>query len=423
MNNNAKQQRKPSDSETIKGNTEFLQLVGNASLGDSEAISALCAEIARDVLFRTTRILNNHSDAEDAAQEALLRVCKNIRQLKDPIAFRKWLSSIVVNEARRQMMQNAKHCNILYLSDELDSAPEENEDFLPEAYIENEENRKIVIEALDKLPLRQKEAIVLHYYDRLSVTETAEVMGIPQPSVSLYLKHARNKIKSEIESKANWAKGVARGFTFLPIGTALTRVLSVEGTAFAPTTSAWLPNVLAKCFESAQLVATEATATASASAAEGSTSATITQSSATTAISAKTGLITITALVASVTVIFAAILGAPANTGLIQKDPTNAVGEIAFKGENAAHPYLNPESAEVITDSISGELIIIDWNITVAGTEDVIYSGENDFSDGILNQMRANGMDGEYMLMFQLKDANGDIYKLGHSFIIDTGAG
>jgi len=422
MKNNAKRQRNTSHSESAKQGIEFIQLVEKASRGDSEAISALCAEIAKDVLFRTTHILINPSDAEDVAQEILLRVCKSIQQLKNPEAFRKWLSNIVVNEARRQMMQNAKHCNILYLNEELESAPEENEDFLPDVYTENEEDRRTVIEALDSLPLRQREAIILHYYDGLSVTETAEVMGIPQPSVSLYLKHARNKIKAELVGKTHWVKGVARGFAFLPIGTALTRVLSVESAAFSPTTAAWLPNVLAKCLESAQIVAAESAAVSSV-AAEGSVTSAVAEGSTTTTATLKAGLISTTALIASAAITLTAFIWAPASGGPIQKEPTRAVGEIAFTGKSANQPYLNPEYAEAITDSVLGELTVLEWNITALDSEDAIFTGDNDFDSDIFNQMKAEKMDGDYMLLFLLEDANGDTYKLGHSFIIYTGAG
>ena len=399
----------------------FLRLVENASRGDFEAISTLCSEIAKDVLFRSTRILNNSSDAEDVAQETMLRVCKNIRQLKDPRAFRKWLSSILLNEARRQMMQNARQHNIVYLDDELESAPEENEDFLPEAYTENEENRRAVIAAIDELPVRQREAIVLHYYDRLSVTETAEVMGIPQPSVSLYLKHARNKIKIELESQAQRARGFARGFAFMPIGAALTHALATESAVFTPATSVWLPNVLAKCFESAQIVAAEGSAAASA--AEGSASArSIKDSSAITA-SVKTGLITASSIFAAAAIAFTVAFLAPKNNRVIPKEPANAVGEIVFSGDNADLPYLNPDKAESVTDSSHGELSVLDWKITEIESEEAIYSGKNEFDNSVFSQMRAEGKNGEYMLLFSLEDANGDTYSLGHNFIIHSGLG
>ncbi|MCL2152671.1 MAG: sigma-70 family RNA polymerase sigma factor [Oscillospiraceae bacterium] len=417
------QQQINSSLENETARAAFLRLVEDASRGDSEAISALCAEIAKDVLFRTTRILNNRSDAEDVAQETLLRVCKNIRQLKEPKAFRMWLSSIVLNEARRQMMQNAKQWNILYLSEELESAPEENEDFLPEAYTENEENRRAVIDAIDDLPLRQREAIVLHYYDRLSVTETADVMGIPQPSVSLYLRHARNKIKAKLESRASLEKWPARGFAFLPIGIALTRVLSAEGTAFTPPTAAWLPEVLAKCFESANIAAAEASTVFTG--AESSLTANVVKDSATAAITAKSGLIAATSLIATAAVAISAVLWAPENKDIVQKEPTIAVGEVLFSGGNADFPHLNPENAEAVTDSVSGELTVLDWKITPVGSDDVIFSGEGDNKtvNGVFNEMRANGMEGEYMLTFLLEDSNRDTYRLGSSFIIHIETG
>jgi RNA polymerase sigma-70 factor (ECF subfamily) len=408
------QQRKAPNLENNTENVAFLQLVENATRGDSEAISALCAEIAKDVLFRTTHLLSNRSDAEDVAQETLLRVCKNIRQLKDPKAFRKWLSSIVLNEARRQMMQNAKQWNILYLSEELESAPEDNDDFLPETYVENEENRRAVIEPIDELPLRQREAIVLHYYDRLNVSETAEVMGIPQPSVSLYLKHARNKIKAKLENRASSITRSVHGITYLPVGLALTRVLSAEGTAFTPATSAWLPEVLAKCFETAKITTFSVT--------ESSSTAISLKGSATASTILKTSLITAISLVTSIAITLIAALSTPANGDFMQNEPILAVGEIIFTGGNTDLPYLNPKNAKAVTDSAFGELSMLNWKITAMGSEDAIYPVGGDLSStsSIFDKMKADGMYGEYMLVYLMKAANGDTYKLGHSFIIHT---
>lgn len=65
----------------------------------------------------------------------------------------------------------------------------------------------MIKEIIDALPERQREAIVLHYYSGLNVTEAAKVMDISHAGVSLYLKLARKKIKEELENIAEHSSG------------------------------------------------------------------------------------------------------------------------------------------------------------------------------------------------------------------------
>lgn len=49
------------------------------------------------------------------------------------------------------------------------------------------------------LPVRLREAVILHYYQGLSVTETAQALGITQPSASNRLKRGREKLRHLLE--------------------------------------------------------------------------------------------------------------------------------------------------------------------------------------------------------------------------------
>jgi len=188
-----------------------------AAKGDREALALLCELIAKSVLFRMSRMLRNQVDAEDAAQETLIRVCQSIKQLKNPKTFRKWLGMIILNEARRKSQQNARHTdNVIHMSDITETVMDDNEYLFPEQFAINAESRKVVIEAIDRLPLRQREAVILHYYDRLNITETAEVMGITQPAASIHLKEACIRIKRDLESSTGKLKRAVQGLVEIP---------------------------------------------------------------------------------------------------------------------------------------------------------------------------------------------------------------
>jgi RNA polymerase sigma-70 factor (ECF subfamily) len=73
---------------------------------------------------------------------------------------------------------------------------------LPQEYIESEEVREAVMDVVKTLPQKQREAVMLHYYNGLSVTDTAVAMDINKSNVTRYLEQARNKIKRELEKKS-----------------------------------------------------------------------------------------------------------------------------------------------------------------------------------------------------------------------------
>ncbi len=165
----------------------FGDVVRLSVKGDADMLYVLCQRIAKGVLFHTAHLLGNQADAEDVSQEVLLRVCEKIGDLRDPETFWGWLGKIITNEANRHLAKNTRHGVVLNIDDYLTNVVEEKIDFLPHEYAENEEFRAFVVKTIDALPVRQREAVFLHYYNGLNVSETAEAMGWLPP----FLRHWR----------------------------------------------------------------------------------------------------------------------------------------------------------------------------------------------------------------------------------------
>lgn len=201
---NQLKQLKPGTKRTLhneKENEVLEALVKKAMQGNTTALYALCEKCAKSVLFRTKYMLGNEMDAEDVAQNVLLRLCESIRKLRDPKTFRGWLGSIVVNETRRYILEHSKHSNIEQIDDYLEEIYEEDTDALPKEYMETKSHRDAVMEIVLGLPIRQREAVILHYYDELNITEVAVAMSITHQSASQYLSLAREKLKIAVENR------------------------------------------------------------------------------------------------------------------------------------------------------------------------------------------------------------------------------
>ena len=178
--------------------TAFEALVQMAIYGDKEALCELCEKIAKGVLYFTTYLVGNKTDSEDISQIILIRVFENIKSLREPKAFKAWLVKIIYNESNRFKKNSLKFGVLLDIEDYLENSIEVNNEFLPHEYVENAEKRQAVNEVLSSLTERQKETVMLHYFDGLSVTKVAEVMKITKQSVSEYLAVSREKLKREL---------------------------------------------------------------------------------------------------------------------------------------------------------------------------------------------------------------------------------
>ena len=180
--------------------SELERLVLGASGGDQEALALLCAEISRSVLFQVTYMVGgDQSGVEDIAQEVLIRVCEKIHTLRNPKAFKGWLARIILNEKNRYLSRVSRIATVLSIDDYLETLLEDDTEGIPHEFAESEELREAMLQAVRGLPMRQREAIILHYYSGLSVTEVADAMEVTTQSVSKSLALAREKLRAELE--------------------------------------------------------------------------------------------------------------------------------------------------------------------------------------------------------------------------------
>jgi RNA polymerase sigma-70 factor (ECF subfamily) len=192
---------KPQDNKTLLTEDDNIleKLVINAREDNEDGMHLLCDKIARTVLFRTTRFIGGSNDAEDVSQEVLIKVCEKIDELRDPKAFKGWLNKIIINEVRRHAKKGWRDEAVISI-DDIGIIRETDQAALPHAAFEQEELRSQIIGCIDRLPYRQRQAVMMHYFEGLNVTETAEAMGLTQPIVSKYLAFARSNIKYDIEN-------------------------------------------------------------------------------------------------------------------------------------------------------------------------------------------------------------------------------
>src|SRR5437762_7191699 len=164
--------------------------------GEHELFYELVQPYERRVYSAAFAILRNSSDAEDAAQEAILKAFRHIRQFREEARFSTWLIQIAVNEARMRRRKN--HADVMEpIADRPDEAgnyvPRDFADWreIPSEALERKEIREKLAEALASLGEIYREVFVLRDMQHLSIEETAEALGISTASVKTRLLRAR----------------------------------------------------------------------------------------------------------------------------------------------------------------------------------------------------------------------------------------
>ncbi len=134
--------------------------------------------------------------AEDLTQEAFLRALRSIQQYQPSRRFKPWLYAIALNVARDHFKRAETRYAVTLTDEEFTSLADPIE---WEKSIE-EDSQRVAI-AIGTLPVHQREAIILRYYQDLSLAEIAEVLAIPIGTVksrlSLGLRQLRLWLKDD----------------------------------------------------------------------------------------------------------------------------------------------------------------------------------------------------------------------------------
>jgi RNA polymerase sigma-70 factor (ECF subfamily) len=180
-------------------------LIDRIRSGEKELFHELVRPHERSVYLVAYSILRNPTDAEDAAQETLLKALVHLDQLRSNERFKGWLLLIAGNEARMRRRKDRKH---LYESLEDPVVESEEGAFMPQQFadwrdvplevLEKKEIRVAVLKALDSLLERYREVFVLRDMQHLSVAETAQVLGISTPAVKTRLHRARLQMREQL---------------------------------------------------------------------------------------------------------------------------------------------------------------------------------------------------------------------------------
>ena len=172
-------------------------LLARAQAGDAGAFERLSGAYADRVFMLLLRLLGDRSEAEDVAQEVMLRAWQGITRFRGQSSYFTWLYRIAVNEANRALERRSRRpAGVAIGPDELQLPAPAALD--PSRQAENSELRR----ALAELPPSRRTVLLLRDVERLSMQEAAEIAGISQAAFKTRLHQARLRVRVAIGDQA-----------------------------------------------------------------------------------------------------------------------------------------------------------------------------------------------------------------------------
>lgn len=172
------------------------RLVSQARDGDEQAARIL-VESHKDRLFAFVwRVLRDHHEAEEICQEAFLRAFSSLESFSAEYRFSTWLFTIAyrlcLNHIRRRKS----------LTGDVDfSEMASNEEDACDRLAESEEARRLkdkIWDAVDRLSVHQRAAVILFYREGMSCEAIAQTLGIPMATAKSHLHRARGRLRESL---------------------------------------------------------------------------------------------------------------------------------------------------------------------------------------------------------------------------------
>ena len=142
---------------------------------------------SEETLYKVSMsMLRNEKDCEDAVQTAILTSYEKLNTLKNEEYFKTWIVRILINTCNKQLNSRKK---IVDIKDYQNTTQTSN--FSPEELE--------VRLAVEKLPLKIRQVVVLYYTEGFSVKDIKSILKIPEGTVKSRLSKGRELLKIELD--------------------------------------------------------------------------------------------------------------------------------------------------------------------------------------------------------------------------------
>ena len=183
--------------------------------GDEQAFTVLVERYHPSMLRLALSFVASQAVAEEVVQDTWLAVLRGLGRFEERSSLRTWLFSILVNRARATGVREARTVPVADAGPVVDASrfgPSGGWAAPPEHWIEEAENRvdaiklsELLRDGLDRLPARQREAVLLRDVEGLSSAEVCQVLAISEANQRVLLHRGRSRLRQLLETELGGA--------------------------------------------------------------------------------------------------------------------------------------------------------------------------------------------------------------------------
>lgn len=164
----------------------YSKLLKKAQKGNDQAFLTLIDQ-EKEKLYRIAfTYVKNETDALDIVQETIYKAYTSISSLKEPAYFSTWLTRILINSSLDFIRKNNKLIPI----------EQESLERIESHQTAFSEDKLDLLNAIDQLEEKYKTAVLLRFYQDLSVKQIAKILECPEGTVKTNLHRAINKLRT-----------------------------------------------------------------------------------------------------------------------------------------------------------------------------------------------------------------------------------
>lgn len=172
-----------------------LELIQDVRNGIRKSFEELVLRHQRFLMKVALRMTRNLDAAEDVVQDSFIKAYRRLHLFEGRASFRSWLYQIALNTARNRFRKNSRET---LGTDHLDVAVDAELD----RQMMEQDVRGLLLQEVQRLPERQRQALSLRVFDDLSFKEIAEIMDCPYDTAKANYRHALLKLKERLGSNA-----------------------------------------------------------------------------------------------------------------------------------------------------------------------------------------------------------------------------
>jgi len=187
------------------------ELVARAATGEFLAFEELINLYTQPLWKYVFRALGNYEDANDTVQQILMQVYCSLPNLEDFTKFRSWLFMIARNKVIDHQRRKP-HIPFADFGKEAPTGEDENEEFsplqlfpdpapLPQELIERRETQQLLRQAIDALPERSRQVVLMRYTTDLSFAEIGEALDMNGNTAKTLFLRAKNQLRYYLKQR------------------------------------------------------------------------------------------------------------------------------------------------------------------------------------------------------------------------------